>query len=169
MKRRAAASILLVGLLLGACSKEGTDPTPTDAGNQDLLAPRDSGTTGSPDLLPPKLTVPVNCEVAVVTAAQIYDPLFKASCSSNNCHGGPQVPSLRSAADLIALVGQSSSSSFAYVDSGHDVDKSYLLFKLAAEQNKVPRGGGQPMPPDSNLFDDNGLCRVINWVRSGAR
>lgn len=157
-------------LLLVACQDQSSTGSVSDAGS-DLLAPRDLASGPPRDLTsgPPMLTVPPSCSAATVTAAQIYDPLFKPSCSSNNCHGGPQVPSLKSAADLLALVGQGSSSSFAFVDRGGDINKSYLLFKLAGEQQQVPRGGGQAMPPDGNLFDDTSLCRVINWVRSGAR
>lgn len=153
--------------LLAACGNQSSTSNPAD----DLGPSRDMTLRPPLDLTsgPPMLTVPTGCSPATVTAAQIYDPLFKPNCSNNNCHGGPQVPSLKSAADLLALVGQGSTSSFAFVDAGGDINKSYLLYKLADEQQRVPRGGGQPMPPTGNLFDDTSLCRVINWVRSGAR
>lgn len=147
-----------------ACNQ---DPTPDGTG--DMSVPRDMTGTVTRDMTrpPPMVTVPVMCEAGVITAQQLYDTVVKTSCASNNCHGGPQLPSLKSAAEIKALVGQSSFSSLPYIDSGKDINKSYLLYKLTGEQLKVPAGGGLQMPDGAPLSEQD-ICKFFLWVSSGA-
>lgn len=133
-----------------------------DAGLRDLAGP-------PPDLPPPKVTLPASCPTASLTAAQIFDQVFRSRCDNTNCHGGPLLPALKRATDLPLMVGQASASDFPYVDPSFDLNRSYLLYKLTGEQRRVPHGGGDAMPPNAGLIDDASLCMVVNWIRSGAR
>lgn len=164
--------VLLSGLLplfgMGhlACDSSGTGAGPLDGGAD--AGPRDLARSPT-DLPPPMVSLPTSCATASPTAAQIFDPVFKGRCDNTNCHGGPLLPTLKRATDLPLMVGQSSASDLPLVDSGFNVNRSYLLYKLTGEVWKVPHGGGDAMPPNSGLIDDASLCLVANWIRSGAR
>ena len=93
------------------------------------------------------VSLPTSCATASPTAAQIFDPVFKGRCDNTNCHGGPLLPTLKRATDLPLMVGRSSASDLPLVDSGFNVNRSYLLYKLTGEVWKVPHGGGDAMPP----------------------
>lgn len=166
---RAKPAVMLVGLALaglwgcaGGSPGTGGGDAGVDAGPRDLASP-------PADLAPLKVSLPASCTSASLTAAQIYDPVFKGRCDNTNCHGGPLLPALKRATDLPLMVGQASASDFPYVDAGFDVNRSYLLYKLTGEQRRVPHGGGDAMPPNAGLIDDASLCMVVNWIRSGAR
>ncbi len=163
-------TLLSLGLLgtslVADCDSAGPGTGPRDGGQD--AGPRDLASAIA-DLPPPSVTLPASCSPANLTATQIYDPVFKGRCNNTNCHGGPLLPSLRSAADLLLMVGQSSASDFPYVDASFNLNKSYLLYKLTGEQRRVPHGGGDSMPPNAGLIDDASLCMVVNWIRSGAR
>lgn len=168
---RSIAAFSCAGLfciaLWPACGSSGTGMMNSDGG-QDLAGPKDLASP-PPDLSPPKLTQPANCAAATVNATMVYNSVFKPRCSNGNCHGGPLLPSLKSATDLPLMVGQASASDFPYVDATFDINRSYILYKLTGEQRKVPHGGGDAMPPSGGLIDDPSLCMVINWIKGGAK
>jgi hypothetical protein len=142
---QAAAALLL----LGAC---GSGPAkPTLVGLPDCGTPSDGGTAEE-----------LNDEVLVNTA-----------CGASGCHSPPAPFSFDlsdgGAAVRSEWVGKKSTQvpELNRVTPG-DVNASYLIYKLVGQQ--ADAGGlGDRMPQGGPYLDDVSLCRVINWVKTGAR
>jgi hypothetical protein len=154
--------------VLGACGGGTTTPPTT----MDMATAGDmAGTVADMTVVPPKVKAPAaSCVQATATSAQVFavfNGLAAGKCSTANCHGGPTAPKITSAADVKAMVGTKSFSSFNYVVAS-DPDKSYLLYKLAGQQALVPQGGGGQMPESAPAISDADYCTVYNWIRSGA-
>ena len=161
-------SALMFAMGLAACgnnTSSSNDMGTSSGGDMATQGAADMTQTGDMTMAPPKLTVPAGCAVASETAATL-NTLVQSKCYGGTCHNSGSVPSMKSAAELLALKNKSSSAALPYV-TPNDIDKSYLLYKLTGEQLKVSNGNGSKMPQTGSLLDSE-VCRFINWVRSGA-
>jgi hypothetical protein len=167
MRNLILPSIFAVAVL-GACGGGTTTPNPTT----DMAAAGDmAGVIVDMTVVPPKVKAPAaSCVQGTATSAQvfaIFNGLAAGKCSTSNCHGGPTPPKITSAADVKAMVGLASFSSFKYVEASSP-DTSYLLYKLAGQAALVKGGGGGQMPEGAPALSDADYCTVYNWIRSGA-
>ena len=173
MNRRPLRSLALLLALTGAC---GGNVTTTDMAstNHDLgMSTNDLATaTGDMAVVPPTLTIGT-CATATVTAATIYSTIIMNNCAGAGCHrgnGATQVPMFgdSGASVITATVGKPSSATMNYITAS-DPDKSYLLYKVYNQHTKVPGGNGSPMPLGLNPLSAADMCKLVNWVRSGAQ
>lgn len=136
----------------------------------------DMTVTQNPDMtfVPPTFTVPTTCTPATgVTASSFYTTIIKANCAVAGCHvAGATPPNYDgSAATFVANVknvsaGRAMVSSMQYIKP-NDYNNSFLLYKIAGQQGKVPFGGDR-MPQGRAALSDADQCTLISWVNSGA-
>lgn len=166
--RTCGLMVALGAVGLAAC---GGGTTPSNTTDMSTTTMGDMATSGPVDMAmtPPKLTVPAACTpmMSGQTSSALYTSIVMSKCSGQTCHSNLTVPSLKNAADILALKNKASSTgSMPYVTPG-DIDKSYLLYKLTGEQLKVPSGSGGRMP-EGGMLQESEICRFIQWVATGA-
>ncbi|MFO0578570.1 MAG: hypothetical protein U1A78_31590 [Polyangia bacterium] len=161
-------SALMFAMGLAACGNNTSSGTDMGGSTGDMATQgaADMTQTGDMTMAPPKLTVPAGCDTTQAETAANLNTLVQAKCYGGTCHNNGSLPSMKSAAELLALKNKSSSSSLPYV-TPNDIDKSYLLYKLTGEQLKVPNGNGSKMPQTGSLLDSE-VCRFVRWVKNGA-
>lgn len=176
-------TFISAALVLAACggtTNPTTDLATPDLGAQagdlataDLATPdlRPAADLATPDLAPPKLSgVPANCP-AGVTAQALYTNVVQKSCALKTCHAGGGIHfSITSAADLrTAWVNKNAdqpSTGFPYVTPGN-LDRSYVVYKLLGQQDRVSDSGGAIMPAAGRLSDSD-ICQFVSWIQAGA-
>jgi hypothetical protein len=145
--------------------------SPTDqAPPSDLAVPSDLATP--PDLAPPVVALPSGCPSSA-TAANVYS-IVQTSCAINsNCHGTSsshfQIASVADVKTLWVNVNADQALVPFPRVTPSNVNRSYLLYKLVGQQNKVapsPACGAQ-MPSGSTLTQAQ-ICTFVAWVSSGA-
>lgn len=167
MTLRSCALVFAVGLAAcGNNTSSNNDMTTSGGGDMATQGAADMTQTGDMTMPPPKLTVPAACDTTQAETANNLITLVQSKCYGGTCHNSGSLPSMKTAAELLALKGKSSSAALPYVTAS-DIDKSYLLYKLTGEQTKVPNGNGSKMPQTGSLLDSE-LCRFIRWVKNGA-
>lgn len=167
MTLRSCALVFAVGLAAcGNNTSSSTDLGTSGGGDMATQGAADMTQTGDMTMAPPKLTVPAGCDTTQAETANNLITLVTAKCFGGTCHNNGSVPSMKTAAELLALKGKASSSALPYV-TANDIDKSYLLYKLTGEQLKVANGNGSKMPQTGSLLDSE-LCRFVRWVKNGA-
>jgi len=112
------------------------------------------------------LTIP-NCMAANVTAATVFTNVMQPSCS---CHlMGVGGLTMSSAANMKTnTVNVDATNAAMKHITPNNVDQSYLLYKVFAQQANVPGGGGGNMPLGGGMLTAAQQCQLINWVKSGA-
>lgn len=154
---------LVVGaaVLLVAC---GGSSSTTDAGT-------DAGSTPSYKLsgLPDCGTV-----VDAGTVQDLNDILVSTGCASGGCHGATQ-SQLFGFSDPAGFRAANVNVKSAQVPDLNritpgDPNASYTLYKLVGQHRDAGfEGLGERMPQGGPYLDDAQLCRVLEWVRAGAR
>lgn len=163
---------LMLAMSLAACGGSTSSSNDMASGNKDMgttsgdMATQPQGDMAMP---PPVLTIPSGCDPASGTeTATSLATLVQTKCFGGTCHNNGSLPSMKTAAELLALKNKQTASNtpIPYVTPS-DPDKSYLLYKLTNEQLKVANGNGSQMPQGSTLMASE-LCRFIRWVKLGA-
>ncbi len=121
----------------------------------------------------PKLNPPPNCTAPAtpITAEVLYNEVLKTSCAGSTCHGnGSTVPfKAGSAADFKAVwVDQAATQTkqIPRVTPG-DADKSYVMYKVMGQGTRAG-GTASQMPLSSPALSNDDLCKLYNWIESGA-
>jgi hypothetical protein len=167
MTLRTCGLILAVGL--AACDG-GT--TPSMNNDMATTGTPDMTMTGPPDMAMPKLTVPAGCtpNMAGQTSNTIFTTIVQARCFGPTCHNMATTPTMKTAAEVLALKNINSSTGLPQI-AANNIDRSYLLYKLTGEHLKVPGGSGSRMPDTSaglTPLMDSDICKFIQWVSTGA-
>lgn len=179
----AALPFLFTPYLL-ACDNTTPAPTVMDLAMPDLAMPvvvRDmamADLTPPPDLTPPAdmatpvvTGLPTDCVAA--TGADLYTNVVVKSCSiGNGCHGSMAtnfaITALSDMKTKWVGVKAAQSDGMNYITAG-DVDKSFIIYKLVNQQNKVGVFPGTSMPRGAALLGHDDLCRFISWIKAGAQ
>ncbi|MBX7115443.1 MAG: hypothetical protein K1X64_14030 [Myxococcaceae bacterium] len=121
----------------------------------------------------PKLNPPPNCTAPAtpITAEVLYNDVLKTSCAGSTCHGGGSMVPFKagSAAEFKAVwVDQASTQTkqMPRVTPG-DADKSYVMYKVMG-QGTLAGGTASQMPLGSAALSNEALCKIYNWIESGA-
>ena len=162
------AALALVGA--AACGNNTTVMDMATNTNKDMTV------TTPPDMtfVPPTFAVPSGCTPTTgVTASMFYANIITANCAVSGCHvAGATPPNYAGgAASFIANVknvsaGRAAVQAMQYIKP-NDYNNSFLLYKIAGQQDKVPSGGTQ-MPQGRAPLSAADQCTLISWVNSGA-
>lgn len=111
------------------------------------------------------------CTQTSVTSDMLY-AVMQRSCAFKGCHDANGSPfGVSSAADMrLKLTSAAAETTRIPRVTPGDVDKSYVIYKLAGQQTKVAPAStaGRQMPLGASMLPDADLCQFVVWVRNGA-
>lgn len=188
----------LVGLLLlcgpAACSKappdDGMSTAAEDAGTgvlMDLDYSIPDGDRMRPDLRPPPdagLYPLPDCSAEPTPASidQLFNEVIRTRCTLR-CHSGagagsPQFSASTSGELYQRWVGKPSQQSYKPLITPREPERSYVIDKILDKQGPPPAGVGSGSglrmpygctPMSNSCLTATETCKLINWIRAGAR
>jgi hypothetical protein len=159
---------------VAACGNTNTGTLDMSMSGDMVMKPADM-TLVDMTFVPPTFDA-TGCATANVTlsGSMLYTNIIQPKCATTGCHvAGATPPNYAGGAAAFSQVVVNKSAfrsqlpSLQYIKP-NDLNNSFILYKVAGQQGKIPEGGGQ-MPQNGPPFlSATEQCTLINWVRSGA-
>ncbi len=111
------------------------------------------------------------CTSVEISATTVWDQVIFPNCGTS-CHSSASSAkwSATSASNFItATVGVTAHQlSTMKVIEPNNIHKSYMMWKLMGQSGTVGGSKTTSMPKDKARLSDGDICKVMNWINSGA-